>query len=86
MSVLVLLLVLWVEKFSAWRGAIQQDGPWLRLLAKAERQADFIERPWLVMVLMVGLPLSASQTPPSPQSAEAPPRSDRHQSIEYYTF
>jgi AmpE protein len=59
MSFLVLLLVLWVEKFSAWRVAIQQDGPWLRLLAKAERQADFIESPWLVIVLMVGLPLLA---------------------------
>jgi AmpE protein len=59
MSFLVLLLVLWVEKFSAWRVAIQQDAPWLRLLAKAERQADFIESPWLVIVLMVGLPLLA---------------------------
>lgn len=57
MSFLVLLLVLWVEKFSAWRGAIQQDGPWLRLLAKAERQADFIESPWLAIILLVVLPL-----------------------------
>ncbi|WP_296222397.1 regulatory signaling modulator protein AmpE [Pseudomonas sp. UBA2684] len=59
MSFLVLLLVLWVEKFSAWRSMIQQDGPWLRLLAKAERQADFIESPWLAMVLLVVLPLVA---------------------------
>lgn len=59
MSFLVLLLVLWVEKFSAWRSAIQQDGPWLRLLARAERQADFIESPWLVIVLLVLLPLLA---------------------------
>ncbi|NQD92633.1 regulatory signaling modulator protein AmpE [Pseudomonas sp. CrR25] len=57
MSFLVLLLVLWVEKFSAWREAIQQDGPWLRLLAKAERQADFVESPWLAVLLLVGLPL-----------------------------
>ncbi|SDH99581.1 AmpE protein [Pseudomonas benzenivorans] len=57
MSFLVLLLVLWVEKFSAWRSNIQQDGPWLRLLAKAERQADFIESPWLAIMLLVVLPL-----------------------------
>ncbi|MBS7663901.1 regulatory signaling modulator protein AmpE [Pseudomonas lalucatii] len=59
MSFLVLLLVLWVEKFSSWRNAIQQDGPWLRLLAKAERQADFIESPWLGIALLVVLPLLA---------------------------
>lgn len=58
MSFLVLLLVLWVEKFSAWRSNIQQDGPWLRLLAKAERQADFIESPWLAIMLLVVLPLA----------------------------
>lgn len=59
MSFLVLLLVLWVEKFSAWRNKIQQDGPWLRLLAWSERQADFIESPWLAIVLLVILPLVA---------------------------
>ena len=37
MSFLVLLLVLWVEKFSAWRQRIQQDEPWLRALARMER-------------------------------------------------
>jgi AmpE protein len=59
MSFLVLLLVLWVEKFSAGRGKIQQDGPWLRLLAWAERQPDFIEGPWLAILLLVALPLAA---------------------------
>jgi len=59
MSFLVLLLVLWVEKLSAWRSRIQQDGPWLRLLAKVERQPDFIESPWLVILLLVVLPLAA---------------------------
>jgi AmpE protein len=59
MSFLVLLLVLWVEKFSSWRAHIQQDGPWLRLLARAERQTDFIESPWLAIVLLVVLPLVA---------------------------
>ncbi|WP_300656090.1 regulatory signaling modulator protein AmpE [Pseudomonas sp.] len=57
MSFLVLLLVLWVEKFSAWRNKIQQDGPWLRLLTWSERQADFIESPWLAIVILVVLPL-----------------------------
>jgi AmpE protein len=57
MSFLVLLLVLWVEKFSAWRNKIQQDGPWLRLLARVERQAGVIESPWLAIVLLVVLPL-----------------------------
>ncbi|UTW06723.1 regulatory signaling modulator protein AmpE [Pseudomonas benzenivorans] len=59
MSFLVLLLVLWVEKFSAWRNVIQQDGPWLRLLAKSEQQPDFIESPWLGIALLVVLPLLA---------------------------
>lgn len=57
MSFLVLLLVLWVEKFSSWRTHIQQDGPWLRLLAWAERQSDFIESPSLAVLVLVGLPL-----------------------------
>jgi len=59
MSFLVLLLVLWVEKFSAWRGKIQQDGPWLRLLARIERQPDYIESPWLAVLLLVVLPVLA---------------------------
>jgi AmpE protein len=41
MNFLVLLLVLWVEKFSAGRRRIQQDGPWLRWLLRAEG-----ESPW----------------------------------------
>lgn len=59
MSFLVLLLVLWVEKFSAGRAKIQQDGSWLRLLAWGERQPDFIESPWLAMLLLVLLPAAA---------------------------
>lgn len=58
MSFLVLLLVLWVEKLSSWRAKIQRDGPWLRLLAWAERQPDFIESPWLALALTVLLPLA----------------------------
>ncbi|HWV10119.1 MAG TPA: regulatory signaling modulator protein AmpE [Pseudomonas sp.] len=59
MSFLVLLLVLWVEKFSAWRHAIQQDGPWLRALAKVERQKDLMANPWLAIAALVVLPLLA---------------------------
>jgi AmpE protein len=58
MSFLVLLLVLWVEKFSAWRSNIQQDGPWLRLLARVERKAEWAARPWLALALLVLLPLA----------------------------
>ncbi len=58
MSFLVLLLVLWVEKFSAWRSNIQQDGPWLRLLAKVEHKAEWAARPWLALALVVLLPLA----------------------------
>lgn len=57
MSFLVLLLVLWVEKFSAWRQAIQQDGPWLRALARVERQQDLMANPWLAIAALVVLPL-----------------------------
>ncbi|MGE8498734.1 MAG: regulatory signaling modulator protein AmpE [Pseudomonas sp.] len=59
MSFLVLLLVLWVEKFSAWRSAIQQDGPWLRALARVERQKDLMANPWLAIAALVVLPLLA---------------------------
>lgn len=51
MSFLVLLLVLWVEKFSAGRRRIQQDGPWLRWLARVEGGS-----PWLALGLAVLLP------------------------------
>ena len=37
MSFLVILLVLWVEKFSAWRLRIQQDGPWLAQLQRLQQ-------------------------------------------------
>ncbi|SNS26294.1 regulatory signaling modulator protein AmpE [Pseudomonas segetis] len=57
MNFLVLLLVLWVEKFSSWRSAVQQDGPWLRLLAKVERNKKQLASPWLTLVGMLALPL-----------------------------
>ncbi len=58
MSFLVLLLVLWVEKFSSWRIKIQQDGPWLRLLGWSERQSAFGHNPWLSLAVLVLLPLA----------------------------
>ncbi|MBT8766289.1 regulatory signaling modulator protein AmpE [Pseudomonas boanensis] len=57
MSFLVLLLVLWIEKFSAWRRHIQQDGAWRRELAKAEANPKLAQRPWALMGLLVVLPL-----------------------------
>lgn len=57
MSFLVLLLVLWVEKFSAWRAVVQQDGPWLRLLARAEARIQGQGQPWLALLMVVGAPL-----------------------------
>ncbi|MWV16441.1 regulatory signaling modulator protein AmpE [Pseudomonas sp. L-22-4S-12] len=55
MNFLVLLLVLWVEKFSAGRRRIQRDGPWLRQLARAEARPD--ASPWLQLALLVLLPV-----------------------------
>jgi AmpE protein len=57
MSFLVLLLALWVEKFSAWRNSIQQDGLWLRLLAGTERWPLMAARPWLALACVVVLPI-----------------------------
>ncbi len=57
MNFLVLLLVLWVEKFSSWRKPIQHDSPWLRLLAATESKPQWAERPWLVLAVLVLLPL-----------------------------
>ncbi len=59
MSFLVLLLVLWVEKFSSWRARIQQDGAWLRLLAWVERQTAFRHNPWLQLAMLVLVPVAA---------------------------
>lgn len=55
MSFLVLLLVLWVEKFSAWRQRVQQDGPWLKLLVHCESR--WSGSPWLALALLVLGPL-----------------------------
>ncbi len=57
MSFLVLLLAVWVEKFSALRQRVQRDGSWLRELAKLEAAPRTAGHPWLVLVLLVLLPV-----------------------------
>ncbi|UVJ43330.1 regulatory signaling modulator protein AmpE [Pseudomonas sp. LS1212] len=58
MSFLVLLLVLWVEKFSALRHRIQHDGFYLRELARLERSQQLTGHPWWVLLVMVVLPVA----------------------------
>lgn len=57
MSFLVLLLAVWIEKFSALRQRVQRDGPWLRELAKFEASPRMSTKPWLVLALLVLLPV-----------------------------
>lgn len=56
MSFLVLLLVLWVEKFSALRQRLQRDGFFLNELARLERNGKI--DPWWVLTLLVLLPVA----------------------------
>ena len=58
MSFLVLLLAIWIEKFSALRHRIQSDGGWLRELNKLETNPRWVNRPWLVLVVLVLLPVA----------------------------
>ncbi|KII32505.1 MULTISPECIES: regulatory signaling modulator protein AmpE [Pseudomonas] len=58
MSFLVLLLAVWIEKFSALRHQIQRDGGWVRELHKLESSPRLTKRPWLVLVVMVLLPVA----------------------------
>lgn len=58
MSFLVLLLTVWIEKFSALRQRIQRDGGWLRELNKLEASPRWIGRPWLVLMVMVLAPVA----------------------------
>ncbi|RMQ43714.1 AmpE protein [Pseudomonas cichorii] len=57
MSFLVLLLAVWVEKFSALRQRVQRDGPWLKELARLESSPRTASRPWIMLGLLVLLPL-----------------------------
>jgi AmpE protein len=56
MSFLVLLMAVWLEKFSAVRQRVQQDGFWLRQLANVESSLRLQSAPWLSLGLLVLLP------------------------------
>ncbi len=57
MSFLVLLLAVWIEKFSALRQRIQRDGPWLNQLSRLESNPRSAKRPWWILMITVVLPL-----------------------------
>ncbi|CAH0233389.1 regulatory signaling modulator protein AmpE [Pseudomonas brassicacearum] len=58
MSFLVLLLAVWIEKFSALRQRVQRDGGWLHELNKLEASPRWVNRPWLVLTILVLLPVA----------------------------
>ncbi|WP_085685626.1 MULTISPECIES: regulatory signaling modulator protein AmpE [unclassified Pseudomonas] len=57
MSFLVLLLAVWIEKFSALRQRVQRDGGWIRELHKLET-GGLAKQPWLVLTVLVLLPVA----------------------------
>jgi AmpE protein len=57
MSFLVLLLAVWIEKFSALRQRVQRDAPWLYQLNRLESNPRTAKRPWWILILTVVLPL-----------------------------
>ncbi|WP_242205361.1 MULTISPECIES: regulatory signaling modulator protein AmpE [unclassified Pseudomonas] len=58
MSFLVLLLALWIEKFSALRHRVQRDGGWIRELNKLESRERLAKQPWLVLTILVLFPVA----------------------------
>ncbi len=58
MSFLVLLLAVWIEKFSALRHRVQRDGGWIRELNKLETSERLAKQPWLVLTILVLLPVA----------------------------
>ncbi|HWH88097.1 MAG TPA: regulatory signaling modulator protein AmpE [Pseudomonas sp.] len=58
MSFLVLLLALWIEKFSALRHRLQRDGGWIRELHKLETSERLAKQPWLVLTIVVLFPVA----------------------------
>jgi AmpE protein len=58
MSFLVLLLTVWIEKFSALRHRVQRDSGWIRELNKLEASPRLSGRPWLVLAVVVLLPVA----------------------------
>ncbi|WP_426140129.1 regulatory signaling modulator protein AmpE [Pseudomonas sp. DWP3-1-2] len=57
MSFLVLLLAVWIEKFSALRQRVQRDWPWLSELSRLESHPRLGSRPWVILSVMVLLPV-----------------------------
>lgn len=57
MSFLVILLALLIEKFTDWRREVQQDGPWLSLLRRAETSRFGKTSPALALLLVVLVPV-----------------------------
>lgn len=57
MSFLVLLLAVLLEKFSAWRSVVQQDGMWLSRLRKLQEKPDSPANAWFTIGLLVALPV-----------------------------
>ena len=58
MSFLVLLLAVWIEKFSALRHRVQRDSGWTQELNKLEASPRLSNRPWLVLAVLVLLPVA----------------------------
>lgn len=58
MSFLVLLLAVWIEKFSALRHRVQRDGGWVRELHKLEASPRLANHPWWVLLILVLLPVA----------------------------
>ncbi len=56
MSFLVLLLVLWVEKFSAWRKRLQNDRFFIGELTRLERSGKV--HPWWTLVILILAPVA----------------------------
>lgn len=56
MSFLVLVLVLWVEKFSAWRKRVQHDGFFIGELTRLERSGKV--HPWWTVAILVAAPVA----------------------------
>ncbi|BCT31334.1 regulatory signaling modulator protein AmpE [Pseudomonas protegens] len=58
MSFLVLLLAVWIEKFSALRQRVQRDGWWLKELARLEARPRLAGHPWCLLLVLVLLPVA----------------------------
>lgn len=58
MSFLVLLLAVWIEKFSALRQRVQRDGWWLKELARLEASTRLAGHPWCLLLVLVLLPVA----------------------------